>query len=159
MSFFADAVSDCVTDESTSESKPALASRQHHLGLDSFDTETPTTVGAARMPGFADSFWSSDYAGGLGILFQKLQQGVTENQQMLTIASMRADAEDLYSERLGDIAPTIDRMTGGFTRDDGASVRKVIATTSNSVSPTDFLCRHTRAFEAKWLRRRRTIRR
>ena len=128
MSFFADAVSDFVTDESASESKRAPTTEQHHLGLDTFDTEILGTVGATRMPGFADSFWSSDYAGGLGILFQKLQQGVTENQQMLTIASMRADAEDLYSERLGDIAPTIDRMTGGFTRDDGASVRKVMAT-------------------------------
>jgi len=79
------------------------------------------------MPGmhFTDSFWSADYAGGLGVLFQKLQQGVAENQQILTIASMRADAEDLYSQSLGDIAPTVDRMTGGFTRDDGASTRKV----------------------------------
>lgn len=78
-----------------------------------------------KVPGFTDSFWSTDYAGGLGVLFQKLQQGVVENQQVLTIASMRADAEETYSDRLGDIAPTIDRMTGGFARDDGASVRKV----------------------------------
>jgi Fes/CIP4, and EFC/F-BAR homology domain len=77
------------------------------------------------MPGFTDSFWSSDYAGGLGVLFEKLQQGVTENQQVLTIASMRADAEDMYSQSLGGIAPTVDRMTNGFARDDGASVRKV----------------------------------
>lgn len=79
----------------------------------------------ARAPSFVDSFWSSDYAGGLGVLFSKLQQGVIENQQILTIASMRAEAEELYSERLGDIAPTIDRMNGGFSRDDGASTRKV----------------------------------
>ncbi|EXJ64864.1 hypothetical protein A1O7_01203 [Cladophialophora yegresii CBS 114405] len=77
-----------------------------------------------KIPGFTDSFWSADYAGGLGVLFQKLQQGVVENQQVLTIASMRADAEEMYSDRLGDIAPTIDRMTGGFARDDGASTRK-----------------------------------
>ena len=75
--------------------------------------------------GFTESFWSADYAGGLGILFQKLQQGVTENHQVLTIATMRAEAEEQYSERLADIAPTIDRMTGGFARDDGASVKKV----------------------------------
>lgn len=78
-----------------------------------------------KMPGFTDCFWSSDYAGGLGVLFEKLHQGVVENQQILSIASMRADAEELYSDRLGDIAPTIDRMSGGFARDDGASVRKV----------------------------------
>ena len=77
------------------------------------------------MPGFTESFWSTDYAGGLGVLFTKLQQGVVENQQVLSIASLRADAEDMYSDKLGDIAPTIDRMTGGFARDDGASVRKV----------------------------------
>lgn len=78
-----------------------------------------------KAPGFVDSFWSNDYAGGLGVLFTKLQQGVVENQQILTIATMRADAEEMYSERLGDIAPSIDRMNGGFGRDDGASVRKV----------------------------------
>lgn len=78
-----------------------------------------------KAPGFIDSFWSADYAGGLGILFSKLQQGVMENQQVLTIATMRADAEELYSERLEDIAPTVDRLTGGFARDDGASVKKV----------------------------------
>ncbi|KPI45944.1 Rho-GTPase-activating protein 8 [Cyphellophora attinorum] len=86
-----------------------------------------TTAPVAKKPktvGFVDSFWSADYAGGLGILFQKLQQGVIENTQVLTIATMRADAEELYSERLEDIAPTIDRMTNGFARDDGASVKK-----------------------------------
>ncbi|RDL41418.1 GTPase activation, GAP [Venustampulla echinocandica] len=77
------------------------------------------------MPGFADSFWTSgDYAGGLGVLFGKLQQGVAENQQILTIARLRAEAEDVYGMRLGDIGPATDRITGGFSRDDGASVRK-----------------------------------
>ncbi|KAG9229486.1 rho-GTPase-activating protein-like protein [Amylocarpus encephaloides] len=77
------------------------------------------------MPGFADSFWSSgDYAGGLGVLFGKLQQGVAENEQILTIARMRAEAEDIYGMRLGEIGPATDRIAGGFSRDDGASVRK-----------------------------------
>ncbi|KAF1815568.1 Rho-GTPase-activating protein 8 [Eremomyces bilateralis CBS 781.70] len=74
--------------------------------------------------GFSISFWSSDYAGGLGVLFGKLQQGVQENQQVLTIARMRADAEDLYGQQLGYIPAATDRITGGFQRDDGASVRK-----------------------------------
>ncbi|RMZ79171.1 hypothetical protein DV738_g3543, partial [Chaetothyriales sp. CBS 135597] len=78
----------------------------------------------AKRPGFVDSFWSSDYAGGLGVLFQKLQQGVVENQQILTIATLRADAEAAYADRLASIAPTVDQMKGGFSRDDGASVRK-----------------------------------
>jgi len=76
------------------------------------------------MPGFADSFWSGDYAGGLGVLFGKLQQGVAENEQVLTIARMRAEAEDVYGQRLGEIGGATDRIQGGFSRDDGASVRK-----------------------------------
>ena len=39
---------------------------------------------------------------------------------------MRAEAEDVYGMRLGDIGPAADKFTGGFARDDGASVRKVI---------------------------------
>ncbi|KAJ5825974.1 hypothetical protein N7474_003112 [Penicillium riverlandense] len=77
------------------------------------------------MPGFSDSFWTPDYATGLGVLYGKLQQGVVENRQILTIASMRADAEEQYGLRMGDIAPSVDRLTGaGFGKDDGASVRK-----------------------------------
>jgi hypothetical protein len=86
--------------------------------------ETPTVMKKPKLVSFQDSFWSADYAGGLGILFQKLQQGVTENQQILTIAQMRAEAEEIYADRLDDIAPTIDRMHGGFARDEGASVKK-----------------------------------
>ncbi|CAI6100495.1 unnamed protein product [Clonostachys chloroleuca] len=76
------------------------------------------------MPGFADSFWSSDYAAGLGVLFGKLQQGAQENRQVLTIARMRAEAEELYGSRLSDIAPATDKVSGGFAQDDGATVRK-----------------------------------
>lgn len=59
------------------------------------------------------------------MLFQKLQQGVQENEQILTVARMRADAEDLYGQKLGDIEAVTDRIDGGFQRDDGASVKKV----------------------------------
>jgi hypothetical protein len=38
---------------------------------------------------------------------------------------MRAEAEDLYGMKLAEIGPATDRITGGFSRDDGASVRKV----------------------------------
>lgn len=58
-------------------------------------------------------------------MFGKLQQGVLENRQVLTIARMRAEAEEAYGNRLGDIAPSVDKITGGFSRDDGATVRKV----------------------------------
>ncbi|ETS80389.1 hypothetical protein PFICI_07918 [Pestalotiopsis fici W106-1] len=76
------------------------------------------------MPGFADSFWSADYAAGLGVLFGKLQQGVQENRQVLTIARLRAEAEEVYGQKLSDIAPAADKIAGGFSRDDGASTRK-----------------------------------
>jgi hypothetical protein len=61
----------------------------------------------------------------LGVLFAKLQQGVQENQQILTVARMRADAEDGYGNSLSAITPATDRIGGGFSRDEGASVRKV----------------------------------
>jgi len=76
------------------------------------------------MSTFANSFWSTDYAGGLGVLFGKLQQGVQENEQILTVARMRADAEDTYGQKLGDIETATNRIDGGFQRDDGASVKK-----------------------------------
>ncbi|KAL4937012.1 hypothetical protein BDV06DRAFT_81399 [Aspergillus oleicola] len=76
------------------------------------------------MPGFSDSFWTPDYATGLGVLYGKLQQGIVENKQILTIASMRADAEEIYSQKLGDIAPSVDKMVAGFAKDDGATVKK-----------------------------------
>ncbi|EME39588.1 hypothetical protein DOTSEDRAFT_91887 [Dothistroma septosporum NZE10] len=76
------------------------------------------------MSSFASSFWSPDYAAGLGVLFGKLQQGVQENDQILTIARMRADAEDLYGQKLGDIETATSRIDGGFQKDDGASVKK-----------------------------------
>ncbi|KAJ8126301.1 hypothetical protein O1611_g7338 [Lasiodiplodia mahajangana] len=86
------------------------------------------------MPGFTDSFWTPDYAAGLGVLFTKLQQGVQENRQILTIARMRAEAEELYGQRLGDIAPTADKINGGFSRDDGASAYEGVRTEMEDAS-------------------------
>lgn len=48
-----------------------------------------------------------------------------ENRQVLTIARLRAEAEDTYGQRLSDIVPSADKVSGGFSRDDGATVRKV----------------------------------
>lgn len=44
---------------------------------------------------------------------------------MLTVARMRADAEEVYGNTLAGISPATDRIAGGFNRDEGASVRKV----------------------------------
>lgn len=43
----------------------------------------------------------------------------------MTIARMRAEAEEIYAQRLADIPTTVDKIPNGFSRDDGASVRKV----------------------------------
>jgi hypothetical protein len=74
-----------------------------------------------------------------------------ENQQVLTTASMRADAEEMYGERMADIAPTVDRMNGGFSRDDGASVRKVWMGYSQYMAAQRglILPRHTKVFEVR----------
>ena len=77
------------------------------------------------MSTFASSFWSNDYAAGLGVLFGKLQQGVQENSQLMAVARMRAEAEDAYGSKLGEIESATNRIPGGFQKDDGASVKKV----------------------------------
>lgn len=59
------------------------------------------------------------------MLFGKLQQGVQENQQLLTMTRMRAEAEDMYGQKLGEIEPATLKVDGGFSKDDGASVKKV----------------------------------
>lgn len=43
----------------------------------------------------------------------------------MTIARLRAEAEEIYGQRLSEIVPTVDKVQGGFSTDDGASVRKV----------------------------------
>ena len=77
------------------------------------------------MSTFAASFWSPDYAGGLGVAYGKLAQGVQENRQILEVVKLRAEADEAYAQRLGDIESATNRIEGGFQRDDGASVKKV----------------------------------
>lgn len=38
---------------------------------------------------------------------------------------MRAEAEETYGQKLSEIAPSVDKIQGGFGKDDGASLRKV----------------------------------
>lgn len=61
---------------------------------------------------------------------------MAENEQVLTIARMRAEAEDVYGMRLGDIGRETDKIQGGFSRDDGASVRKVRNTLGGPFKPS-----------------------
>uniref|UniRef100_A0A060T6A9 ARAD1B10450p n=1 Tax=Blastobotrys adeninivorans TaxID=409370 RepID=A0A060T6A9_BLAAD len=76
------------------------------------------------MPSFSDSFWTSGYAAGLGVLFEKLHQGCVENDEVLTLAAARAEAEEQYGAKLQDIQLSYAPKKQGFARDDGASLRK-----------------------------------
>lgn len=58
-------------------------------------------------------------------MFSKLQQGVKENEQLLTITRIRAEAEDAYAAKLFQIRPESNRIEGGFQKDDGASAKNV----------------------------------
>lgn len=75
------------------------------------------------MSTFADSFWSDDYASGLTTLFAKLNQGVVENEEIISLARRRADAEEYHGSKLLQISRESKRKDG-FSRDDGASVRR-----------------------------------
>lgn len=69
---------------------------------------------------------------------------------------MRAEIEDVYGQRLGEIGPAADKIQGGFSRDDGASVRKVRFTLANAESIFLYSHRHTMVFELKWMKPRGT---
>lgn len=84
------------------------------------------------------------------MLFGKLQQGVRENEQFLTIARLRADAEDLYGQHIGDIIPETDKVQNGFQRDEGASVKKVGAYRGSVELRANEESRHTMESERKW---------
>ena len=43
----------------------------------------------------------------------------------MAVARMRAEAEDAYGSKLGEIEGATNRIPGGFQKDDGASVKKV----------------------------------
>ncbi|KAG6854255.1 hypothetical protein C0991_008948 [Blastosporella zonata] len=70
---------------------------------------------------FTNSFWSQDYRRGLQVLFNKLDQGVAENAEIVAFIRARALAEGHLA-----IALTNPGLTGpagtGFGADDGASL-------------------------------------
>ena len=81
---------------------------------------------------------------------------MAENQQILTIARMRAEAEDVYGMRLGDIGPAADKITGGFARDDGASVRKVVHPHHSTSAMLTMQYRLMMVFAVKWKKQQKT---
>lgn len=64
---------------------------------------------------------------------------------------MRAEAEDQYGQKLGDIEAATNRIDGGFQRDDGASLKKVRTYNDGREGYAD-KDRHTRACARKWVR-------
>ncbi|KAF8817572.1 hypothetical protein BYT27DRAFT_7199108 [Phlegmacium glaucopus] len=70
---------------------------------------------------FSNSFWSQDYHRGVETLFGKLEQGVAENDEIITFIRARASAESYLTSNLMTPAPT-GKPTTGFNADDGASL-------------------------------------
>lgn len=60
---------------------------------------------------------------GLGVIFDKLQQGCYENDEVLSLATARAEAEKAYGNNLLEIRRTHAAKKEGFARDEGVTVR------------------------------------
>lgn len=73
---------------------------------------------------FVDSFWTPGYKDGLDALFEKLQQGVVESDEVLALAAARAEIEEQYGVKLRDMQTNFATKRAGFGRDDGASMRR-----------------------------------
>ncbi|KAJ3835952.1 hypothetical protein F5878DRAFT_566406 [Lentinula raphanica] len=70
---------------------------------------------------FNNSFWSQDYRKGVEVLFQKLEQGTAENDEVIAFIRARAEAESQLAESLYKTA--LHGTKGmGFAADDGASL-------------------------------------
>lgn len=76
---------------------------------------------------FTSSFWSPDYLHGLSVLFDKLEQGVAENAQVINFITARISLESAYAANLQTAAldnATSRTATSGFNRDEGASLKQ-----------------------------------
>lgn len=76
---------------------------------------------------FADYFWSPDYQSGVHVLFDKLEQGVVENSQLLDFVSSRISLESTYASNLQSAVDSISGSRSnalGFGRDEGASTKQ-----------------------------------
>lgn len=58
------------------------------------------------------------------MIFEKLQQGCAENEELLTLAMARAEAENVYGSKLLEIRTLHAPKKEGFDHDEGATVRK-----------------------------------
>lgn len=70
---------------------------------------------------FTNSFWTQDYRKGLEVLYNKLEQGVVENNEIVAFIRARAAAEAQMATSLQHPV-TIGSHGAGFNKDDGASL-------------------------------------
>ncbi|KAF4610740.1 hypothetical protein D9613_006830 [Agrocybe pediades] len=70
---------------------------------------------------FSNSFWSQDYRRGLEVLYGKLEQGASENDEIFAFIRARATAESDIASSLLNPSPTGKTGTG-FSADEGASL-------------------------------------
>ncbi|KAF8636388.1 hypothetical protein AX17_003570 [Amanita inopinata Kibby_2008] len=70
---------------------------------------------------FNNSFWSQDYRHGIEVLYQKLEQGVAENDEITAFIRARIAAEVQLAASLSRLA-SAGAEGRGFSADDGASL-------------------------------------
>lgn len=73
---------------------------------------------------FQDSFWTKDYIGGVQTVYDKLQQGINENQQVLNLVASRITIEEGYGQRLQSVRSSHYASKTGFGRDEGATLKQ-----------------------------------
>lgn len=73
---------------------------------------------------FQDSFWTKDYIGGVQTVYDKLQQGIQENQEVLNLVSSRITIEEGYGQRLQSVRSSHYASKVGFGRDEGATLKQ-----------------------------------
>ncbi|CAN6674839.1 hypothetical protein TRVA0_068S00144 [Trichomonascus vanleenenianus] len=73
---------------------------------------------------FSSCFWSPDYLSGVGVIFDKLQQGCAENVETLSMVSDRIVLETSFATGLQAFPQKHAPSLAGFDRDEGATLRQ-----------------------------------
>ncbi|CAE6425835.1 unnamed protein product [Rhizoctonia solani] len=85
-------------------------------------TDEPKVAPNVSLPlSFQNSFWTPDYRTGLTVLFDKLEQGIAENAEVVSFIRSRVAAERNIAASLINPPLTGSRGTG-FDADDGAAL-------------------------------------
>ncbi|RIB26485.1 hypothetical protein C2G38_2163220 [Gigaspora rosea] len=80
---------------------------------------------------FNNSFWSpKGYEVGIKVLYDKLEQGCVENEEIVEFLRERITIEELYGKQLFDLSKR-ESYNDGFLRDDGASLRRAFDNIKN----------------------------